>query len=129
MISPDIIFDMPANDVPLYVRLSADHAERLNHLAGVTGQSKRRLVEDAVRHHLGNEDDLVIGSAALREDALEVLTLQEAAAMLRVEDTALQAIAESGDVPCRAIGDEWRFSRTALLTWLGAHDGRPRPAA
>jgi excisionase family DNA binding protein len=85
----------------------------------VTGQSKRRLVEDAVRHHLGTEDALVIGRAALREDAPEVLTLQEAAAVLRVDDAALQAMAESGDVPCRAVGDEWRFSRTALLAWLG----------
>jgi excisionase family DNA binding protein len=128
MISSDIISDMPTDDVPLYVRLPVDQAQRLTERASATGQSKRRLVEEAVREHLGHDDDLVVGRAALREDAPEVLTLQEAAAMLRVGTAALQATAETGSLPGRCIGDQWRFSRAALLTWLGANPNGEHPA-
>lgn len=109
---------MPRDDVPLYVRLSADQAQKLDAAAGSTGQSKRRLVEDAVRQHLAPENGLVVGRAALREDAPEVLTLEEAAAWLRVDVAALITTAERGEVPGQKIGQQWRFSRAALLAWL-----------
>jgi excisionase family DNA binding protein len=48
----------------------------------------------------------------------EVLTLEEAAAFLRVPAGMLGAEAEAGRVPARRIGSEWRFSRAALLAWL-----------
>lgn len=51
--------------------------------------------------------------------AAEVLTLDDAAQLLRVSPAALLERAENGDVPARRIGDEWRFSRAALLAWLG----------
>ena len=111
---------MPTGDVPLYVRLPADQAQRLSHVSDSTGQSKRRLVEDAVRQHLAAGDGLVVGRAALREDAPAVLTLEEAAALLRVSDADLLQIAQRGDIPARQIGEQWRFSHAALLAWLGS---------
>ncbi|MGO9791718.1 MAG: helix-turn-helix domain-containing protein [Solirubrobacteraceae bacterium] len=109
---------MPQGDVPLYVRLPADQAQRLNDVSGATGRSKRQLVEDAVRKHLSDDDGLVVGRVALREDPPAVLTLEEAAALLRVDSAALHEIAEHAEIPCRQIGNEWRFSRDALLAWL-----------
>ncbi len=109
---------MPDDDVPLYVRLPADQARRLHEAAGSTGLSKRRIVADAVRQHLAGDDGLVVGRAAVREDAPEVLTLEEAASLLRVTDAALLAMAKRGELPCQQIGEQWRFSRTALLAWL-----------
>ena len=50
----------------------------------------------------------------------DVLTLTEAAAMLRVEDAPLAKLAEDGAVPARKIGEEWRFSKSALMQWLHA---------
>jgi excisionase family DNA binding protein len=47
-----------------------------------------------------------------------VLILAEAARFLRVKKAALQELAEEGRVPARKIGDEWRFFRGALETWL-----------
>jgi excisionase family DNA binding protein len=123
MISTDIMSDMPDDDVPLYVRLPADQARRLHDAAETTGQSKRRLVEDAVRHHLAGDEDLVVGRATLREDAPTVLTLEEAAALLRVADDALLAIAQQGSIPGRQVGQQWRFSRAAILTWLESDPG------
>jgi excisionase family DNA binding protein len=71
-----------------------------------------------VRWHLALDDGLVVGRAALREATPEVLTLEEAATLLRVAAAALLAIAERGALPCQQIGQQWRFSRTALLDWL-----------
>ncbi|MBX5441240.1 MAG: helix-turn-helix domain-containing protein [Solirubrobacteraceae bacterium] len=50
----------------------------------------------------------------------EVLTLEEAAQLLRVPADFLRARAEAGEVPGRRLGDEWHFRREALLAWLGA---------
>ena len=83
-----------------------------------SGKSKRQLVEDAVREHFDGEG-LVVGHVALREPAPEVLTPGEAAALLRIEEPQLREAAERGEVPGRRIAGEWRFSRDALLNWLG----------
>ena len=57
----------------------------------------------------------------------DVLTLSEAAALLRVEDAPLAELAAGGAVPARKIGEEWRFSRTAILHWLHSGPGCPSP--
>ena len=73
----------------------------------------------------------------------EVLDLEEAAALLRLQPETVRALAESKRVPARRIGNTWRFSRAALLAWLeGGQPGvvpvapppqgaaaRPEPAA
>ncbi len=117
MISLAIIQDMDDDPVPLYVRLAADQARRLDQAANVSGVSKRRLIEDAVREHL-TEDGLVVGRVALREESSEVLTVEEAAALLRIDAHTLLGAAERGELPGRQIGEHWRFARAALLDWL-----------
>ena len=51
-----------------------------------------------------------------------VLTLDEAATLLRVDAENLQRLAESGTVPGRRIGTVWRFDCTALMSWLRGTD-------
>jgi Helix-turn-helix domain len=113
---------MASDQVPIYVRMSAVEAARLDTAANATGRSKRQLVEDAVREHLSDEG-LVVGRVSLHEAAPEVLTLEEAAALLRVEPESLSAEATAAKVPGRQLGQEWRFSRVALLEWLGGDAG------
>lgn len=110
---------MTDEQVPLYVRLAVDSAERLERAASTSGRSKRSLIEDAVRTHL-TDDGLVLGRASLREEPLAILTIEEAAELLRLDTSVLLAAAESGQVPGRQIGKEWRFARDALLDWLKA---------
>jgi excisionase family DNA binding protein len=102
---------------PLFVRVAATAADRLDRAADETGQSKRRLVESAVQSYLG-EDGLVLGRASINEAAPEVLTEGEAAAFLRIEEKALLSAVEQGEIPARKIAGEWRFSREVLLGWL-----------
>src|SRR5262245_30549732 len=47
-----------------------------------------------------------------------VLTLDEAAELLRVDTTDLARLAEKKKVPARRIGSSWRFSCVTLMEWL-----------
>jgi len=48
----------------------------------------------------------------------EVMTIEEAAAFLRVPATELERMATRGEAPGRLVVGEWRFSRDALLAWI-----------
>jgi excisionase family DNA binding protein len=107
--------------VPLFVRLPREQAAALDQLVDSTGRRKQHLVSEL----LG--DQLAVGHIELAQRGdEEVLTLEEAAALLRLPVETLHASAVTGELPGRAFGEEWRFSRTALLAWL-ADDKAPRP--
>lgn len=48
----------------------------------------------------------------------EVLTLAEAAAYLRLPEAEVMRLTHTQGLPGRAVGDEWRFLKTALQDWL-----------
>ena len=50
---------------------------------------------------------------------IDVLTLEEAAAFLRVTPQDVLQMIETQDLPGRKFGDEWRFSKSAIQHWLG----------
>jgi len=62
---------------------------------------------------------------ALLPSERDILTLAEAAAYLRVSEDGLKAEAASGKVPSRLVVGEWRFSRKALLDWVGHTETKP----
>jgi len=53
------------------------------------------------------------------EQPKEVLNVAEAAAFLRIGRNQLYEAVGRGEVPCQRIGRVIRFSRTALIAWLG----------
>jgi excisionase family DNA binding protein len=54
----------------------------------------------------------------VNEHGTEVLTLPEAAAYLRLPEEAVrQLVAEQG-LPARHLGEEWRFLKQAIESWL-----------
>jgi excisionase family DNA binding protein len=57
----------------------------------------------------------------------EVLTLAEAATLLRLPAQDVARLAQSGKLPGRRIGTSWRFSRVLLLAWLSG-DWPPSPS-
>lgn len=49
----------------------------------------------------------------------EVMNAQEAAEFLRIGQNQLYEAVGRGEIPCQRIGRTLRFSRTALIRWLG----------
>ncbi|MEL6906270.1 MAG: helix-turn-helix domain-containing protein [Planctomycetota bacterium] len=50
----------------------------------------------------------------------EILGVEEAAALLGVSAKTFNKVLHSEDVPARKIGREWKFSRRALIDWVGS---------
>lgn len=51
-------------------------------------------------------------------EATDVLTIKEAAALLRCHPRTLQKMAIRGEIPARKVGSLWRFSRQRLQEWV-----------
>ena len=54
----------------------------------------------------------------------EVLNLEEASHLLRITVQELSELLKTEDLPARIIGGQWRFSRSALIRWLGEGNSR-----
>lgn len=124
----------------VYVRIPLAAAEKLDRATERLGASKRDVIATLLADHLDDDgrgvaavgrprritieetgDRMTVGHHAFTPmPPAEVLTLEEAAELLRVSTDALRARAEAGEVPARRLGDQWRFRREALLEWLGA---------
>ena len=106
-------------DRPLYVRLPEREADLIDRAATGAGVSKRQVVSQLVQRQLAGDGDLAVGRLELRPADVEVLTLEQAAALLQTPDDAVRELAAGGELPGREVGGEWRFSRAAILAWLG----------
>ncbi|WP_271628779.1 helix-turn-helix domain-containing protein [Caldicellulosiruptor sp. DIB 104C] len=54
----------------------------------------------------------------------EVLNFEEAAKFLEISSKTFNQLLKDEDIPARKIGREWRFSKKALLEWLGKGSSR-----
>ena len=53
-------------------------------------------------------------------DSPEILNIEEAAALLGVSIKTFNKVLHSQNLPARKIGREWKFSRSALIAWVGS---------
>ena len=115
---------------PLYVRIPAKQADRLDEAAHALRRSKQDLVTGLL-HTYGDvdtlrrvtvettDDGLTVGHAEFRPFAPpDVLTVDQLAEWLQVDPSAVAELADSGELPGRKLGGEWRFAREAVLAWL-----------
>jgi excisionase family DNA binding protein len=110
---------------PLYVRIPTPIAEGLDRAAFERKTSKQDLVTAALRRITIDQTDetLTVGHADFRANPpSEVLTPSGVAQLLQVEEAAVLSLAESGELPGRRVGGEWRFAREAVLRWLATQD-------
>ena len=63
---------------------------------------------------------LAFGRAAVSSEPPDVLTPEQLADLLQVQLETVLKLAADGELPGRRLGEEWRFSRAAVLAWLGA---------
>ncbi len=50
----------------------------------------------------------------------EILNIEQAAALLGVSVKTFHKVLHSEDIPARKVGREWKFSRRALIEWVGS---------
>jgi excisionase family DNA binding protein len=133
----------PEPEGALYVRLPASAVDRLHRAAEALGVAKKDLVASLVtkyvdpdsqrglsalgttmsRPHrlpmtLGGSGPSVGSYSFLPNDPPEVMTAEQAAELLQLEEKQVLVLAADGELPGRKLGKEWRFSRAAILAWL-----------
>jgi excisionase family DNA binding protein len=136
---------MPDPTAALYVRLPHSEAAKLDRAAQALATNKKTIVTglvsryvdpdsprglDELRSSLDTRDprrvtinlpdeSLAVGHHAFTPSPLpDVLTPAQAAELLQVSEEEVVALAEDGALPGRRIGEQWRFSRPALIDWL-----------
>lgn len=129
-------------DGALYVRLPATAVDKLDRAATALGVHKKDLVAGLVSKYvdpdsqrglsaLGSlsqprrvtvdvgEPGPALGSYSFQAyDPPEVLNAEQAAQLLQITPELVIALSESGQLPGRKLGTDWRFSRAALVAWL-----------
>src|SRR5690349_14070270 len=119
----------PPIEGALFVRLPAEAVDKLDRAAERLRMRKKDLVAGLVSKYV--DPDSRRGLAALgatfgsysfqpyeAELPPEVLNAEQAGQLLQIDPTLLVEMAEAGKLPGRKLGDAWRFSRAALVTWL-----------
>lgn len=127
----------------LFVRIPTAEAEKLARAAFELNAPKQDLVSGLVARYVDpsspaglaalrdlglgrrkvtvetTDDSLTVGRHSFRPaEPTEVMTIDQVADLLQVDAGVARDQAESGALPGRRIGGEWRFSRRAVLDWL-----------
>jgi excisionase family DNA binding protein len=56
----------------------------------------------------------------MSDEPRDILNIDEAAALLGVSVKTFNKVLHSQSLPARKIGREWKFSRRALIDWVGS---------
>jgi excisionase family DNA binding protein len=125
----------------LFVRLPTAAVEKLDRAAEALGMRKKDLVAGLVSRYVDPDSPRgldALGALSTREVTLgfvdpasargsysfqpyelpEVMTAGQAAQFLQIDENSIAELAEAGKLPGRRLGGSWRFSRSALVTWL-----------
>ena len=49
---------------------------------------------------------------------MEILTVDEAAELLRIPRSSVYKLAQEGKIPAQKVGKHWRFNRAILMNWV-----------
>ena len=133
----------PKKETALYVRLPAAAGEKLDRASEALGIPKKDLVAGLVERYVDPDShrglsalgslstprrisiDMgdpgpAMGSYSFQpHDPPEVMNAAQAAELLQLDTKVVLELAEAGKLPGRKLGKDWRFSRTAIIAWLG----------
>ena len=54
----------------------------------------------------------------MQENTHEILTVAEAAELLRISRSAVYTLSKRGELPAQKVGRHWRFHRATLIDWI-----------
>jgi excisionase family DNA binding protein len=122
-----------ADETAIFVRIPSAEAAKLHHASSVLGAPKRELITRLVARYVDPQDlgsltelggsQWGVGRHSFRPaEELEILTPAQLAGLLQVEEATVVELAEKKELPGRKVGDEWRFSREAILAWLAEEE-------
>ena len=109
---------------PVFARIPKAEAEKLDRAAFHLKTSKQRILATLIAQHLEpltvEAGEWTTGRASVRAaEVPEVLTPAQLAELLQVDERTVRELARRNELPGRKLGREWRFSRRAVLEWLG----------
>lgn len=116
---------VPEARAALFVRIPATQTRQLDSRARALGRTKQDLVADLLATSLPARATPQVDQSP-PSDPDDVLTLDELAAVLKLDPSAVMVRVDAGELPGRRFGDEWRFSRRAVLSWLDGSDSPQR---
>jgi len=120
----------------LFVRLPSAAVDKLDRAAEALGMLKKDLVAGLVSKYVDPDSDDGLsalgslsspfglggptrGSYSFKPyDPPEVMNAEQAGQFLQIEASVVIELADAGKLPGRKLGGTWRFSRSALVTWL-----------
>jgi excisionase family DNA binding protein len=105
----------------VFVRVPVSLAAALDRTAFELKRPKREIVGALLSVLDTEQGRMVLGRADLdfaRPAPLEVVTVEQLAELLQVDEETVRELARRGELPGRKLGREWRFSRAAVLDWL-----------
>jgi len=113
-------------DTALFVRIPKAQARALDRLAFESRRPKQAVVSEMLARYIegrrtslpAHADEPQLGWHSFRPTQSEVLTLEGLAELLEVAPELVAGLAQTGEIPGRRIGSEWRFARAAVLAWL-----------
>ncbi|HLL22710.1 MAG TPA: helix-turn-helix domain-containing protein [Kofleriaceae bacterium] len=132
----------------LYVKLPADAVDRLHRAAEALGMHKKDLVAGLLTKYVDpdsrsnlaalgtmsnprratvelSDPAPALGTYSFQPydrppyDPPEVMNAQQCAELLQLDEREVLTLAEDGELPGKKLGKVWRFSRSAIISWLG----------
>jgi excisionase family DNA binding protein len=123
------------DETALFVRIPSTEAAKLHRAADALGAPKRELITRLVAQYVDPDNPTMlnalggaraewgVGQHSFRPaEELEILTPAQLAGLLQVEEAVVVELAEQRELPGRKVGEEWRFSREAILAWLAEEE-------
>jgi excisionase family DNA binding protein len=104
----------------LYVRVPAHVMASVDELVRATGRTKQALITEFVENAVCAAP--TAQSPADTSNGPKICDLDEVAEMLRVSPEQVLARVADGALPGRLFGNDWRFSRDAVMRWLDEAD-------
>jgi excisionase family DNA binding protein len=105
----------------IFARIPRAEAEKLQRLSYEMRRPKQEIIAGLVAQYASGTESgpMTLGRYTFRpSEAPDVLTLEQLAQFLQVAEDVALALVETGELPGRRVGDEWRFSREAVVAWL-----------